>query len=139
MYFLQVHAWLKNNHSNLVCTTAERGLQDLWICPDLLLVCWYPPYFGKLGKSVCIWTGSYLGFPFKHHKTHFTLLSLYRSCFPQNKLNTLYPDANLTDIPPNLLLLCLLLCKISVCCNFFLFWIPKSWLIIFPQCSLPLI
>lgn len=59
--------------------------------------------------------------------------------FPQNKLNTLYPDANLTDIPPNLLLFCLLLCKVSVCCNVFLFWIPKSWLTIFPQCSLPLI
>ena len=43
------------------------------------------------------------------------------------EINTLYPDTNLTEISPNLFLFCLLLCKISVCPNFFFFfWLCKS-------------
>lgn len=88
-----------------------------WLAISLLIA----SLFGKHDESVCIWTGSYLGFPFKHQllfKAHFILLSLHRSYCPQNELNTPYPDANLTEITSDLLSFCSFLCKISVCYNF---------------------
>lgn len=113
-----------------------RLVNTSWLATSLLIA----SLFGKHDESVCIWTGSYLGFPFKHQllfKAHFILLSLHRSYCPENELNTPYPDANLTEIISDLLSFYSFLCKISVCHNFFHFWIPKSWLTIFSQCSLP--